>query len=182
MSESGRGLLNSQCSFSGDGILATTYIDDYTVRGAAFLFQKNYTIADAGTLYILIDYTTYTGANSLVFVRPAVFSTTYGPVIARVYRGTNYSGGTEEHAYNLNTVIGGESQTTITSGATGTTKGTVAQEWLVGFGSTNQSSGGGSVTVDANIIRDNTSKSLIEIVNNSGNEITFNIVQELLEI
>jgi hypothetical protein len=33
-----------QCSTSGDAVLATSYADDFTTRGNAFLFEKIITI------------------------------------------------------------------------------------------------------------------------------------------
>ena len=174
--------LSSQKSNAGDAVLTTDYDGDYTVKGNGFLLQKNFAIASGATLLILLDYTTYTGTGKSIFLKPAVFSTTHGPVKVTVYRGANYTGGTAVPAYNMNTIIGGESKTTITQGPTGTVKGTPVQEWLVGSGATNQSSGGGATEVKANIIRPNSGKTLMEIVNESGNAITFNLVQQLFEI
>ena len=174
--------LKDQSSFSNDAVLTTTYDDDYTVSGNGFLLQKNFTISAAGTLLLLFDYTTLTGTDKKIFIRPAIFSTTSGPVTVTAYRGTDYSGGTQLHAYNLNTIIGGESKITITQGPTGSVKGTEVQNWLVGTGSTNQSSGGGSIEVDVNFVRPNTGKTLMEIVNSSGEQITFNVVQKFFEL
>ena len=175
-------LVENSKSFSGDASRVTTYADDYTVRGAGFLLQKNFTILTGASLLILLDYTTLVGLNKVVFLRPAQFSTTSGPVTVIVYRGTNYSGGTLLHAYNLNTIIGGESKLTLTEGPTGSVKGESALEWLVGTGSTNQSSGGGSTQTDVNIIRPNSGKTLMEVVNGSGKDIIFNISQILFEL
>jgi len=172
----------AQASYSGDALLVTDYAMDGIFQGFEYLIQKNFTIAASGTLNILVDYTTYTGLNKRVIIKPATYTTTYGPVLVSITRGTDYSGGTPIPAYNLNTIIGGISKTTFTHGATGTEKGTVTQEFIIGYGSTNQSSGGGTGTTDVLIIRGNTGKTLIEIMNNSGNEITFNFLQELFEI
>lgn len=172
----------AQASVSKDAVLTTTYNLDAIFKGVKFLVQKNFTIASSGTLNILIDFTTYPGRDRTVVIEPAKYCTSYGPVIVNIYRGTDYSGGTIIPAYNVNTIIGGTSKTTVTYGATGSTKGTVTQEFLIGYGSTNQSSGGGTTASPDLIVRGNTSKTLIEVVNNSGNEITFNFLQEFYEI
>ncbi len=172
----------AQASDSGDALLITDYATDGIFKGVEFLIQKNFTIAAAGILLILVDFTTYSGLNKRVIIKPATYTTTYGPVLVSITRGTNYSGGTPIPAYNLNTIIGGTSKTTFTYGATGTEKGTVTQEFIIGYGSTNQSSGGGTASSDVLIVRGNTGKTLIEVTNNSGNEITFNFLQELFEI
>ena len=172
----------AQASFSADAILTTEYATDSIFKGVEFLIQKNFTIAASGTLLILIDFTTYTGIDRTVVIKPASYCTTYGPVLVNIYRGTDYSGGTQIYAYNLNTKVGGTSKTTLTSGPTGSVKGTVTQEFVVGYGSTNQSSGGGSMKTDTLIVRDNKTKTLIEVINNSGTEITFNFLQEFFEI
>jgi hypothetical protein len=172
----------AQASESGDALLVTDYSMDGIFKGVEFLIQKNFTIAASGTLNILVDFTTYTGLNKRVVIKPASYTTTSGPVVVSITRGTNYTGGTPIPAYNLNTLIGGTSKTTFTYGATGTVKGTVTQELVIGYGSTNQSSGGGTMTTDVLILRGNTGKTLIEVTNNSGAEITFNFLQELFEI
>ncbi len=179
-------LLQKSMSFDETGHVTTTYADDYTIRGNAFVFEKNFTIASGGTLNILVDYSTYTPTaeqEGLIFIYPPQFSTTAGAVMVNVYRGTNYSGGTEFDAINPNTTASKTtSGTTFTSGATGSTKGTEVLNYLVGASSTNQNSGGGSVSGLQYFIRPNTDKTLVEIVNNSGEEITFKYGQGLYEI
>lgn len=172
----------AQASSSGDAVLTTDYASDFIFQGVEFLVQKNFTIAASGSLLILVDFTTYTGLDRTIVIKPASYCTTFGPVIVNIYRGTDYSGGTPMPAYNLNTKIGGTSKTTFTEGPTGVSKGTATQELVIGYGSTNQSSGGGTLRTDVLIVRDNSTKTLVEILNQSGEIITFNFLQELFEI
>lgn len=72
-----------QQSYSKDAILSTNYADDYAVRGHGFLLQKNFTMLSATTLYLLLDYTTYLGTNKFIFIKPAIFTTSSGPVSLR---------------------------------------------------------------------------------------------------
>jgi hypothetical protein len=175
-----------QCSYSGDAVLTTTYADDFTTRGASFLFEKNITIASGGTALVLFDYTTYEPTKEQigqVFIFPPTFGTTAGPVKVNLYRDTNYTGGTEFNAVNPNTLVAkSTSGTTLTIGPTGTTKGTLAMEYLVGEQSHGNVSGGGSTAGLSFFVRDNTKKSLVEIVNLAGAEITFHYGQIFYEI
>lgn len=175
-------LLDKYSSFTKNAHLATDQRTNSVFKGVKFLIQKNFSIAASGSLYILIDYTTYLGDGKQIVIEPATFSSSYGPVIVNIYRGTDYTGGTPIPAYNVNTLIGTKSQTTFTQGATGTAKGTVTQEFLVGSGSTNQSSGGGAATSAGLIVRGNDGKTLIEILNESGETATVNFLQEFYEI
>lgn len=181
-------LLNpKQCSTSLDAVLTTTYADDYTTRGKSFLVEKNISILNGATAYMLIDYTTYIpspGEAGLVFVFPPVFATTSGPVKINVYRETGYSGGTPFDVANPNTIAPKKvSGTTFTIGATGSNKGTIALEYVAGGGT-----GGvgnampGSTNGLSFFIRNNTKKTLVEIVNLANSDITFHYGQILYEI
>ena len=179
-------LIQKSMSNNETGLVTTSYADDGVVRGSSFVFEKNFTIANSGTLYILVDYSTYAPTSAqkgLVFVYPPDFGTTAGTVVVNVYRGTNYAGGTEFDAINPNTTASKTtSGTTLTYRATGSKKGDVVLNYLVGSSSTNQNSGGGSNTGMQFFIRPNTDKTLVEIVNDSGEEITFHYGQGLFEI
>lgn len=178
--------IRNSLSFSGDALRMTSYENDYSVRGNAFHLQKNFTIAIGTTLNILIDYTTYTkvpkGGQGLIFVLPPNYAASDGAVLVTVRRDSDYSGGTEIDVPNVNTVFGGFLQTTITSGATGNDAGTSVLDYLVGSASTNQSSGGGNISGDSAFIRNSKDKTLVQIANNSGEEITFNYSQTFFEI
>jgi hypothetical protein len=173
----------SQTSFSGDAILQTGYADDGIVRGIGFVIAKNFTIANAGTLYILFDYTPHTAGAGLIYVMPPMFEASSGKCLVNVYRGTNYAGGTAFKAYNANQLASkAESSTVLTSGPTGTNKGTLALEFLVGQDSQGAFRGGGTSQDISFYVRDNTAKTLVEIVNLSGQEITFHYGQVFYEI
>lgn len=175
-----------QCSSSGDAVLATSYADDFTTRGNAFLFEKIITIANGATAYVLWDYNTYDPANSaerFVYVFPPYFQTTGGPVTVNLYRGTDYSGGVKFNAYNPNvTVKKLTSETTLSLGPTGTNKGTLTMEYLVGGTPQGSFSAPGSTNGLAFFIRKNQGKALVEIVNGAGAEIKFHYGQVFYEI
>lgn len=179
-------ILEKSLSYSDSAIVQTSYADDGVVRGVAFVFEKNFTIGVGATLYVLIDYSTYIATDyqaGLVFIYPPSFGTSAGVVTVSVYRDTDYSGGTEFDAVNPNTTsVKTTSGTTFTTGATGTVKGTEVLSYLIGASSTNQSSGGGVQEGLSFFIRENTDKTLVEIVNESGEEIIFHYGQGLFEI
>lgn len=178
--------LLKQLSASGDALVSTSYADDGLTRGKAYLFEKNFAIGSGTTLNILFDYTTYTPSGTQigqVYVMPPTFSTTVGPVNVNIYRGTDYTGGTEFDAINPNTLVANTtSGTTLRTGPTGSVKGTLVLEYLIGGASQGNQSASGSSSGLAFFIRDNTSKTLIEIVNNSGSAITFHFGQVFYEI
>lgn len=175
-----------QCSQSKDAVLVTSYADDFTTRGASFLFEKNIAIASGGTALVLFDYTTYIpgpGQIGQVYVYAPIFQSTVGPVTVNLYRGTNYTGGTEFDASNPNTLHAKiTSGTTLTLGPTGTVKGTLTMEYLVGGQSQGNNSAAGATQGLSYFITNNTRKSLVEIVNNSGSAITFHYGQIMFEI
>lgn len=175
-----------QSSFSGDGIVTTDYGNNAIVKGDGFTFEKLFTILSGATLYVLVDYTTYTpGLNKSgnIFILPPVFRTTAGPAIVTVYRGTDYAGGTEFSAINPNTTAAkSTSGTTFTAGATGTTKGDVVLEYLVGGDSLGVNRAAGDATGLAFFVRNNTNKTLVEIDNQSGVDIQFTYSQLLFEV
>jgi hypothetical protein len=169
--------LLGQLSSSGDAVLTTDYAGDTVVRGKAFVFEKNVQIAAGVTLYILFDYTTFIPAvdeSGIVFVSPPSVATTSGPVQVKVYRGTDYSGGSTFKAINPNTIAAkSESGTTFSIGPTGSNKGIVSLEYLVGGQSQGNNSASGQTVGLEFFIRSNTSKTLVEIINQSGANITF---------
>ena len=170
-------------SASEDALVQTSYADDFTVRGSAFVLKKNFSIGAGVTVYFLIDYTTFTpSVDQLgqVYVMPPDFKATDGPVSVKIYRGTNYTaGGTVLHLYNPNTLSAKtESETTVTQGATGSDKGTSVLEYIIGgAGKGSGDDGGGSF-----FIRPNTGKTLIEVTNSATGTVTFNWFQEIFEI
>lgn len=176
-----------QCSASGDAVRVTTYADDFTTRGNSFLFEKNISILTGATALVLFDYTTFVPVPGkeigLVYVYAPNFQTTSGPVYVNLYRGTDYAGGTEFDAVNPNTTATKTtSGTTLTLGPTGTVKGTLSMEYLVGSQSQGNQSAGGETHGLSFFIVPNTRKSLVEIVNNSGSAIIFHYGQTFFEI
>lgn len=181
-------------SNTNDATLITTYQNDYIARGYGFALEDVFTIASGSSMNLLIDYTTYTDLNDstvdlvhqgrfgTVFVLPPQMSTTAGPVVVSVYRGGDYSGGTPTLYSKRNTLSDVEPQITITKDATGTDKGTLSLQYLVGSLGNFFNQGGGSSQPNIPFIRDNQDTTLVEIVNNSGEEIQFSWNQIFYEI
>jgi len=173
-------------SQSGDAVLITDYARDGVVAGKGFAFEKNFAIANAATLYILIDYTTFIPASDeagLIFVMPPAFQTSAGPVTVTIFRGTNYTGGTEFDCINLNTLMEkSTSGTTFTTGATGSIEGSTVLEYLVGGLSQGNQSASGATSGISFFVRPNTAKTLIKIVNGAAADIVFHFAQVIYEI
>lgn len=181
-------------SNTADAILITTYANDYIARGYGFAVEEVFEIEKDESLLLNIDYTSYTdfsisccdnirlARRGLVLVLPPLMSTTAGPVIVDVYRGGDYSGGTSVMYYSRNTLSNIEPQISITQGATGTDKGTLSLQYLVGGDSTNQSRGGLVANPNIPFIRNNNDHTLVEIRNESGFDILFSYNQIFYEI
>jgi len=175
-----------QSSYSGDGIVTTDYARDGVIRGVGFGFERNFAIANGATLNILIDYTTFIPTSSMmgqIVVMPPFFQTSVGPVTVNIYRNTKYSGGTPFECINLNTLSKKRtSATTFTTGPTGSVKGDVVLEYLVGGVSQGNQSASGTAGGIAFFLRPNKSKTLIEVVNGAAADIVFHFAQVIYEI
>ena len=93
-----------QTSFSKDGLLTTTYADDYITRGKAFQVQRRIVaIPTTGTYKVVLDLSAV-DSSKMVFILPLVMSATGGPVYMKTYKITTYTGGTIFPATRLNTL------------------------------------------------------------------------------
>jgi hypothetical protein len=99
-----------------------------------------------------------------------------------VYRGTDYTGGTAMLYSARNTIAGVSPQISITLGATGTDKGTIALRYLVGTQSQGTNRAGGTQQGIVPFVRDNLSKTLVEFVNESGSDIQVSYGQVFYEL
>lgn len=183
--------LLSSFSVSGDALKNTSYADDALTAGYGFVFEKNFTITGSSTRYLLIDYSQYVPTEpwqtGRVFIFPPSMNTSSSYCMVNVYRDTNYiaDGGTRLYPLNANTmpeVTKTTSGTVWTVDPTGTDKGDIVLEYLVGTASTNQSGGGGTAQGLSFFIRPNTSKTLVEVVNGNGDGIILHYGQLLFEI
>lgn len=178
----------------GDAHLMTTYADDYMARGYGFAIEEVFEIASGTSLFLNIDYTTYTDFSfsccdniriprkGWVFILPPNMITSAGPVVVDVYRGGDYSGGSAVLYSSRNTLSDVEPQITITQGATGTDKGTLSLQYLVGGDATFFARGGAAMAPNIPFLRDNTDTTLVEIRNESGYAIFFGYNQVFYEI
>lgn len=172
-------LLNA-LSTSKDGIIATTYKDDYINRGNCFSISNNFEISAAATRYIALDPTGYEGFAVVVF--PPKFQTTYGYVTVNILIDTDYTSETELTLINRNANSSNTAKTKLYDNATGDIEGTSFSQDLVGYGVTNQSSGGGTNVFHEPLWIDKTKRYALKIQNNSGKDIIFNIKFVIFEI
>lgn len=169
------GALNSQVSYSKDGLITTSYADDYISRGNAFQFHRIFTIPAAGTK-IIVDFSTATGKQ--IFTLPIRMAVNESQVFVSTYIVDTYTGGTEIPAINRNRLVDNDSLTTVKSGVTSTdTAGDDLREYIIGALSTNQNPGGGTGGGASPKIFDN-KKLIIDVVNQEADtiylEINFN--------
>jgi hypothetical protein len=168
---------------------------DYVDLGYAYALEDNFSIKSGETINILIDYSTYTdfspsnvdnrGAqrNGYVLVDPPFFQSDTGPMEIVVYRGTDYSGGSATAYAKVNTLSDAAPQVTITTGATGSDKGTVALRYLIGSTANRGFARGGGTAGGASFYKRGTEdKTLVEITNNSADDGTVHYGQVFFEV
>lgn len=184
----------TQSNNNRKALLSTGVEDDYVDRGYGFAVDQNFSITSGSTLYILVDFTTYTDFSvsntdnrgtdreGTIIATPPHFVTTAGPVIINVYTGSDYSGGSSISYSKLNTNSTKSSQVTITSGATGSNKGTNELSYIIGSAGVGTASGGGGASGHVVFLRNNTETTLLEINNESGTDITFHYGQVFFEV
>jgi hypothetical protein len=164
-----------------------TYQENQILKGNGFLIEKNFAIPNGGSLFVLIDYSAFVttpGQKGVVFVYPPNLSTTAGTVIVQIYRGTDYSGGEQFYAINPNTTSKKRvSGTRFSQNPTGSVKGTLVVEYIVGGGGTEGGrSTPGETSGLAFFVQKNTGKTLIEVINESGAAIKTHYGQIIVEL
>ena len=162
--------------------IVKTYYQILREQGREFLHQNVYNMSIVASMNFLIDYTQHTSNKGIIIAIPAFYDTTYGPVRINVYRQSEYDGGSSVNFYCSNTIKNTIMETKVYSGATGTEKGILTESRNAGHGATNQSSGGDSSISGTEFIRGNLGKTLIEITNNSGENIELTFAQTFYEI
>ena len=158
-----------QTSYSKDGILVTTYQDDYITRGNGFQFKKRISLTALQVLYFEVDISKHTG---VVYSMPLSLSTAGGLVFIDSYNADSSTGGTLMSApLNLDGLSSTVADTTIKTGVTVSGTPTNVREYMVGTSSTKQSAGGGTMQSESPKILDNR-KPLYFKVENKENTVT----------
>jgi hypothetical protein len=150
----------------GTGWLSSSYAIDYVYRGGAFSLVDVVQIAGSTTAYFLFD----TAASGYLSVHPPEFSTTGGPVLIKIYAGTDYTASTEMNVRNRNVHSSQVNLASLYSGATGSSKGTEIVEYAIPSG--HKSSG--SMSSSLPYVLDGVNY-LIEVQNLDSNAIYFGI-------
>lgn len=117
--------LRNALSTSGEGVIATTFSDDYGARGKKWSCNGKFTVLAGATLTFLLDLCNLPDCSNLR-IDPIVFSSSATEVEMRKYEDTDYAGGDVLQCRNINrrTENADTYNFIITSGATGTDKGT----------------------------------------------------------
>jgi len=165
--------LVSQASFSGDGILTTSYAEDYITRGMAFELQKRITLTTGQTLYLEINVALAVG--KMVYALPLRMSNNLGNVFVDTYNADSSTGGTLLPVNNLNGLSAITPLTTVKTGVTPTGTPTALREYSVGTVKTVQSGGGGSASPGFPKIMNNAKPLYIKLVNQETTTVTFDL-------
>ena len=162
----------SDClSYSKNGIVSTSYRDDFIVKGKSF-FRENVITAAVGTDYYVMDATACDCEK--VFKLPVKVNPAVGTVLLTVYEGTDYTGVTTLPLLNRDRTSSATTKITLKDTGTGTDKGTEIQKVLYGVDATRQSAGGGT-NISANaLILDRTKKILLEVTYSDAGLVGYN--------
>lgn len=107
---------------SGYGHITTTYSDDGVVSGIAHTIGVATTISDASSLNFLLDMSAVT--NKDIFILPIEVESDSETILVKVYEDSDYSGGTPVETRNASREHSDTTQFIVTTGATGSDKGT----------------------------------------------------------
>ena len=139
---------NAQASASGDAMITTSYSDDYAVQGYEWTMNDVIATTGAETITFLINLSQIPEGSGF-FLLPIDFKTSEEITDFYIYEDTDYVGGVVVEPINRNRITATQKDKNfiITTGATGTTKGTELFHH-VAFGSSQgvniSPSGGGS--------------------------------------
>ncbi len=147
----------------------------------AFTINKIFTINTGITKYFLYNPTAI-GPGACARSLPLAFKTTDGPVIVKLRVGHDYTSGTVINASNRdhNSLI--TAQAVTTQDPTGSDTGTSTFEYLVGSTTTPQASGGGAAQGNLPFLINTNITYLLEVINGSGENITFELRHTWCEI
>lgn len=168
-------------SIDNKAYVVSNDITEFVKQGRLYTIQRIFPILAAATKYFLFDCSGVT-PNPPVFIGnvigfPFAFGTDFGPVNVKLYADTDYnSAGTIVPLVNRNEKSSNVAQTIIKEDPTGSSKGTFIFEYLVGTaGALPVTTGGGKAEMGAPFIIDCAKKRLLEVINNSGDNINFEI-------
>lgn len=169
--------LTEVTSNAGDGLIATSYEDDYAVQGYEWTVNAVEDIGATAVLQFLLDFSAVPSTDG-IFVLPVMIKSSASEVRFRLYEDTDYSGGTTITPWNRNRAFQQAKNFVITGGVvginapTGTDKGTLLPEhaaFAASQGNIQNSAIGGT---SRPIILDRTKKYLLELENTGGDATT----------
>ena len=171
-----------QQSFSGDGIIATTYSDDYITRGDCYNIVSRQTIASGATVKNVLDLTGVSSSR-FIFVLPVSITSSGGYIKADTYAISSYTGGTAKAFVNANSTSNRTAQSVYKYGITSSdAKGADVREYVVGGGSNPASSRGGAASGANALILNNTKKICFEMTNTTTGSVDVSVALVVYEI
>ena len=163
--------------------ISTELIEFWTQKGFCFQYDQVRTLPSATNLYFLFD-PSGIDDDILLHVYPLTFiNVEDGPAYVNYYVGHDYTGGTPVTLLNRNGNSTNTAKTVIYEGPTGTSLGlkTSSNKIAIG-GAIPAESGGGSTGPVAPFIASKNITFLIEIVNDSGDDIDAEAFLEICEV
>lgn len=170
-----KGVPNSIRSFSKDGIVTTSYSDDYIVRGRGFQIARRFTLSTGITKFAL-DPTGLTAENKQMFILPLSHKVTDGPVYIKTYKVDEYTGGTVVPSIDLNETVEDTAVVVFKQGVSSTGEaGDDLRDYIIGTSGGFLASGGGEERGDISIVNKPDRPYIIEVNNQSGGSVQYRI-------
>lgn len=155
-----KSLLTPQ-SFSDDGVLSTSYLDDNIVKGNVYTITL---VPQINTTTVYFTSEVSAGQElDFIFLLPLNFSVETGTLVVNIYEDTDYTGGSLLNIVNRNRTSPNTSKLDVKQGATGATKGTLLYSKLYGTSAFGGAVGGGSGVTSNSIILNTSKRYLYEL-------------------
>jgi hypothetical protein len=132
---------------SGDGIVATTYEENYVYKGFGYQVHRRFQIPASPARYRILLDTSLVPSDYELFTRPLYMRTDEGQCFADTYGITSYTGGTELPILNRNSKPGMPAARSVFKYGVATVDPAVApdtsRQYIIGAKGTQQNPGGG---------------------------------------
>lgn len=163
-----RDFFNDILSTSRNGVIATSYANDYVVRKKAYSIRQSLTIADTTTYYVLFD---PSASQFDVYLEPFRISTSTGTVDMALTSDFTYTGATTSlPVINRYGVVVEENDLKNYTSITGLVINSTPVKYTIGSRASNQSAGGGVTAGNAIFVFEKDKKYLLSFKNNSGEQ------------
>ena len=166
--------LSNILSYSKNGLIVTSYENDYISQGVAFQIHRRIPIGASATVKVVFDYSALVDKG--IFTLPIMAKTNCCQCYLNTYKIETYTGGSELPSINRNGVSSNIAECVVKIGVTSADiAGDDLREYIVGALSTRQNSGGGSISGESPKIFESGDIIMFEIINQENDAVDFEL-------